>query len=422
MRLRKWFKAHMTIAVILGGGLAILVILTIAILTILFSSVSQECDSSDSTATATTATTGGSGGAWTQVGSSAYNNAKQIFDYLTQKKGFSGAGAAGAVAVAKRESNFKPTIPNTGGGVVGIFQWSGWSNSVNGDRIHAGGIIKSEADLIMEKELELTGYELDHGYSKVKTSVGRATDPSKAALNWSADYEGVSLGDGQTKASQIEADAQTAYQLFNGASIAANDSLLGGVTNTATTGTASAGDDSSSSCSTTSSTSSGTWGWPFDSVKSIQDAFKKLDSPTSEQAYGKSPQRSGDFHDGWDFGSAKYGTGSTIKAVHDGTVYKIEHKNGYWMVDVKSSDGYYEVYQEAFASRSDIAVSEGQSIKVGDKIGMLTDSHLHLGISKTEIGKANAYWNVDNGTWLNPVRLIAGQGDTTTDDYGKSAP
>lgn len=153
-------------------------------------------------------------------------NAKKVFGWLTKKDGFSGAGAAGAVAVAQRESGFNPKAMNPGGGVAGIFQWSGWSNKVNGDRIHAGGFIKSEADLTVENELKLVNYEFKHGYGKVPKIVGPASDPGKAALDWSQYYEGVSLSDGQTKGDQIQAWAQQAYSKFHGSSIHADKSKL----------------------------------------------------------------------------------------------------------------------------------------------------------------------------------------------------
>ena len=334
-------------------------------------------------------------------------NAKQVFDFLTNTMGFSGAGAAGVLGNFQVESSFNPAASN--GSHWGLAQWSA-------SRLAAGNITAGDSSsMTVDNELKLLQKELNSSYSSVKAKVGNATDVDSATKTWDDEFE-VS-GGGTTTTRQKYAQAW--YTKFNGASISANASLLGA---TSTADSASSSSSANSGSCSNSNTASGAWGWPFDSVKSIQDVFKKLDSPTSEQTFGTSPSRNGHFHDGWDFGSSKYGAGSTIKAVHDGTVYRIEQLHGYWMVDVKSSDGYYEVYQEAFASRSDIAVSEGQSVKIGDKIGTLTDTHLHLGISKTEIDKANAYWNVNNGTWLNPVREIAGQGDTTTDDYGKSAP
>lgn len=60
----------------------------------------------------------------------------------------------------------------------------------------------------------------------------------------------------------------------------------------------------------------------------------------------------------------------------------------------------------------DIYVKKGQKIKLGQKIGRLTGSHIHLGITKTDkdyIDKhgvpCHYYWK-DNGTWLNPMKII----------------
>lgn len=173
----------------------------------------------------------GTGGDWTKKGTASYKTAKAIFDFLTKEMGFSGAGGAGAVAVAIRESTLNPKAMNTGGKVAGLFQWSmdGSPNAGSGGkgRLSLGGIIKSSKDLTVDKELKLTKYELNHGYSVVKSAVGKATNPQKAAEQWSLKYEGVSLSDGQTKVDQIHSDAVRAYKLFSGSKVKAKSSLLG---------------------------------------------------------------------------------------------------------------------------------------------------------------------------------------------------
>ena len=58
----------------------------------------------------------------------------KILNYQLSKEGFTLAGSTGSLAVAERESGFDPNAISTGGGVAGYFQWSGWSNTVNGDR------------------------------------------------------------------------------------------------------------------------------------------------------------------------------------------------------------------------------------------------------------------------------------------------
>lgn len=172
----------------------------------------------------------GSGGDWLTKGSEANKNAQAIFDKLTKTVGFSGAGASGALAVAQRESKFQPDAINTGGGVAGFFQWSGFSNNVNGNRITAEGSIKAgdKSTLTTENELKLMVHELNGSFSKTKRSAGTATDPESGATHWTADYEGVALSDPQTKLPSLLADARSAYQSFGGADIPANSALLGG--------------------------------------------------------------------------------------------------------------------------------------------------------------------------------------------------
>lgn len=120
------------------------------------------------------------------------------------------------------------------------------------------------------------------------------------------------------------------------------------------------------------------------------------------------------FHDGWDFGVSEVGKKATVKAVHPGTVKEVRYGNGLgWFVWVISPDHYVEIYQEGFSHKKDISVQAGEQVQTGDKIGKLTGTHLHLGLSKTNkkyINK-NGYpcgnWYKNNGTWLNPVATIA---------------
>lgn len=118
------------------------------------------------------------------------------------------------------------------------------------------------------------------------------------------------------------------------------------------------------------------------------------------------------FHDGWDFGFSEVGH-SNVYAIHQGTVKKVAYGNGLgWFIWVISPDNYVEVYQEGFNKKKDIYVKTGQKIKLGQKIGKLTGSHLHLGVTQTNKDYINKYgfpcknWNVNNGTWLNPIEVI----------------
>lgn len=161
-------------------------------------------------------------------GTAGYNedNAKQLFDFLVQHEGFSGAGAAGAVGNAIQESNCNPKACNPSNDVAGIFQWSGFNGNQNGSRITATGKIKAGdvSTLTMENELELTDYELNHGYHEAKLQVGKATDPTEAAHLWCGPlFEGAAGQDEDKR----EANAREIYKKFNGDSIKANESMLG---------------------------------------------------------------------------------------------------------------------------------------------------------------------------------------------------
>lgn len=188
-------------------------------------------------------------GNWTQKGTIVNQNAQMIFDNLTQKLGFSGAGAAGALAVAARESKFDPQAINSSGGVAGWFQWSGFTNSVNGSRITSEGSIKAgdKSTLTPDNEIKLLNFELNGAYKKAKMKVGMANEPYQAAKDWSLLYEGVALEDGQSKLDQLKTDSQAAYEVFGGASIPANSAILGadGAANTGNMGNK----DADNSCS-----------------------------------------------------------------------------------------------------------------------------------------------------------------------------
>lgn len=343
-------------------------------------------------------------------------NAKKIFMYLVKHEGFGGAGSAGAVAVAKRESGFNPKIGNTGGGVVGIFQWSGWSNTVNGSRIHAGGIIKTEADLTLANELKLTSYELHHGYSKARTVVGHAKDPGQGALDWSQYYEGVSLSDGQTKADMITASAKSYYKQFGGSKYQPNDSLLGKA--------AGAIADANSSIAETINNLickggnsggpavAGSWGKPF-------PGFNRgsISSPFGPRDMG--------WHDGIDIGTANH-TG-VIRAIHGGKVTKIgcigstQNDLGYFII-VQSPDGYSEIYQEFAFSMADgkkvSKVKVGDTVKTGQPICELSPStpnttHIHIGVFKGSGSQLfsdgiSHSFTPNYPKWKDPAKLILG--------------
>lgn len=118
------------------------------------------------------------------------------------------------------------------------------------------------------------------------------------------------------------------------------------------------------------------------------------------------------FHDGYDFGHSQVGY-RPVHAIHSGTVYRVAYGNGLgWFVWVVSPDNYVEIYQEGFKHKRDIRVKTGQQLKLGQVVGRLTGSHLHLGITETSKPYINKHgypcgnWYKNNGTWLNPTKYF----------------
>ncbi|MDO4912297.1 MAG: M23 family metallopeptidase [Lactobacillus sp.] len=157
-----------------------------------------------------------------------------------------------------------------------------------------------------------------------------------------------------------------------------------------------------------------TWGWPF---KKIKDSGPKYEDGQQFGKTGYARDHKGKptyWHDGWDFGWGEVGKNASVLCVHSGVVHKVGWAPGIgnyiWII---SKDGYVTVYQEAFINMTDIIVKKGQHVKLGQKLGVLTGNHLHLGVTRTDkpyIKKKyhapdNNYWS-DNGVWLNPVELI----------------
>lgn len=143
------------------------------------------------------------------------------------------------------------------------------------------------------------------------------------------------------------------------------------------------------------------WGWPFPA-----DGEGHF---SGAQLFGVNPggqfRRNG-FHDGLDFGSIDH-PGTQVHAIHGGKVVQVGYTAGLdWYVLVDTGE-YLTVYQEAFASRSNIDVHVGQQISTGDVIGRRNTSHVHIGITRQHnfnIALANSFNN--NGTWLNPLTII----------------
>lgn len=174
---------------------------------------------------------------------------------------------------------------------------------------------------------------------------------------------------------------------------------------------------------TTHKSSHNSWGWPFPSVGEghFMDA----------QLFGvhAGNGRPNNFHDGLDFGSIDH-PGSEVHAIHGGTVTRISH-DGYigWYVVTHSRDGYDIVYQEAFSGRDNIRVSQGQTIKTGDVIGIRDTSHVHIGATKKSWyeGYTKGHSFDPNWDWLDPLKLIKeggqkGDSDNHSKTYEDESP
>ena len=294
-----------------------------------------------------------------------------------------------------------------GGG--GLYQFTPKSKYLNDPKSDKSWSVQNQGDVILNSAMSAVKRFL-------KETKGGA--PEDAATAWMNIYElPAEINRIRTNSSR-RSGARKAYEIFGGANISGSDSILGDATGTADSGSNTQNDENQ--CSTSSGDGAGgDWGWPFASIKNNNPGL------SAEQQFGYSASRTGNFHDGIDFGDARYG-GQEIKAIHGGKVYKIGHKGytqndlGYYIC-VKSDDGYYEVYQEFAFSEAQAAkyikVKEGDTVKTGDVIGTLPKNgsetsplvnHIHIGVSKTEIDKAEGSAFSNNGTWLDPVDLIKG--------------
>lgn len=158
----------------------------------------------------------------------------------------------------------------------------------------------------------------------------------------------------------------------------------------------------------TPSGTGGGWGSPFPSVGHV--AF---DGGQLFGVHAGGEFRQNGFHDGLDFGTAKY-PGSDVHAIHGMKITRIGNMAGLgYFVLGHSDDGYNIDYQEAFASHSDIHVKVGQYVKTGQVVGVRTTDHLHIGITKKDFDYALRYAFTNNGTWIDPEPLIFGKSKQT---------
>lgn len=156
----------------------------------------------------------------------------------------------------------------------------------------------------------------------------------------------------------------------------------------------------------------GDWAYPFKGM-TYKSATKNLESG---QAFGYGSSRVNGYHDGVDFGTARYG-GQAIRAIHDGKVIDVSVDSSAISghVVTKSSDGWYIVYQEFYHTEGSdlVKVKKGQTVHAGDTIGHLASNNNLQGISHVHIGATKKVWSTaiqdsfsPAGGWKNPLELI----------------
>lgn len=325
-------------------------------------------------------------------------NAKNIYGFAIKQMHASPQGAAGLLGIWQLESNLDPKAKNQSSGATGLAQWLG--GRLTALQTFADKKGKSTTDLGLQ--LEYFQNEMNTAYYAKSKKDLQLTDVHAAVKAILMDYEGMSQNPEQWYLKQRNAYADHWYAKFGNSDIAGS---------TIIDDTAGASlDQLSSSCSNedSDSTIGGTWGWPF----------KGHGSFGSEQDFGASAMRQGNFHDGLDFGTASW-PGSNVLAVHAGRVIfagdpgsvGIDNSfpNGLGKSVVVTKDDNMEiVYQEFNTSTGRIKVQKGDMVKTGQVIGVRNTDHLHLGITKKmgwQAAEGHAFSN--DGTWLDPQRIIS---------------
>lgn len=147
------------------------------------------------------------------------------------------------------------------------------------------------------------------------------------------------------------------------------------------------------------------WTWPF------KGGYKGYDSGGQ---FGYTPLVRGHgshWHDGFDFGSAKYYE-KEVHCIHGGTVVQFGKLGrwptglGHYMI-IRSNDGYFTIYQEGFSSKSCFKVKYGDHVKTGQVIAHRDMPCVHIGVWPNKYKFSTALANSFNKwKWLNPIKLI----------------
>lgn len=169
----------------------------------------------------------------------------------------------------------------------------------------------------------------------------------------------------------------------------------------------------SSSSNTPGGSGTSSWTWPF------TKPYTGVIYLEGQQFGNTSVKRGrGYFHDGFDFDASVYGP--DIFALSDGEViYTGVMGDGLGSVIVLSIPPYQVMYQEFSKSMSDILISVGQKVTKGQRIGRLNGgTHLHLGITQKNWRTALSSWDVDDGSWLNPIDVIQKEMNNSQEEKG----
>lgn len=150
----------------------------------------------------------------------------------------------------------------------------------------------------------------------------------------------------------------------------------------------------------------GKWRWPSPSNGTFAEY----------QDFGPRNYAPAPWHDGLDFGSANWQS-PKILACHAGTVVFAgdpasrgldnSYPNGLGRAVVVIKDGDLNmVYQEFSTTTSSIRVKVGDKVQAGQWIATRNTQHMHLGMTKHDWVSAQAKYLTDDGTWLDPEKII----------------
>lgn len=329
--------------------------ITIVVIIALFAGADESCDVSSGSTSGATVSRVVSDTDWTHEGSTAYNNAKLVFDSWISK-GLSGASASGIVGWVNSEGGFAlvdraeghygtdeltnglsaGVIPSGGSGYSvgggGIYQFTPYTKFAEaGDSkwldVDAQNTFVAQAILSGDwnASMDLTGG--NHSFQQM----AQMTDPQQATLVWQA-YERGNVA--HINQSQKQSDAQKAYEMFGGASHQYDDvkfSQAFGVKSDKTNSDSSfkVSTVSFEGCSSSSGGGTGSWSKDGGSVSySAHNAWKKDDLPADLKPYALNPESIGLKYrssEGWNVIAYSGGQCTDLSA---SLMYALWEKNG----------------------------------------------------------------------------------------------